>query len=68
LTDRISNSAKENNGIPTPENLETYDELHDYFIDQHIFTEYLTALSEMKVVYVLNPHWFFVSFFPACGK
>lgn len=52
LSSKISDFGKDNNGIPTLEDLEIIDELQDYYIDRHIYTEYLTVLSEMKIVYL----------------
>lgn len=54
LSGSLSNYAVDNNFIPTEKDLEIFDELHDRFIDQHICTEYLTALSEMKIVYMFK--------------
>ncbi|SHG74770.1 hypothetical protein [Chryseobacterium vrystaatense] len=54
LSSGISNYVMDNNSIPTEKDLEIFDELHDHFIDQHICTEYLTALSEMKIVYMFK--------------
>lgn len=54
LSVKLSNYVEDNNGVPTSADLEIYDELEEYFIDQHLYTEYLTALSEMKIVYMFK--------------
>ncbi|PIF43710.1 hypothetical protein CLU96_0622 [Chryseobacterium sp. 52] len=54
LSEGISNYADNNNFIPTANDLEIFDKIQDYSIDQHIYTEYLTALSEMKIVYMFK--------------
>jgi len=54
LSGRISNYVEDNNGIPSEEDLEIFDQLHDHFIDQEIYAEHLNALAEMKIVYMFK--------------
>lgn len=54
LSGSMSNYVEDNNSIPTAKDLEIFDEIQDHFIDQYTYTEYLTALSEMKIVYMFK--------------
>ncbi len=54
LNNKLSNFVEENQGIPTSDDMEIYNEMNDLAADEYWSTEHLNALSEMKVVYLFK--------------
>jgi hypothetical protein len=54
LNKKISNYSVENNGVPTKSDLKIIDDLFDNIYDLNLYTEYLNALSEMKLVHLFK--------------
>lgn len=54
LQKKISNYTEGNDGRPTCEDIEIYDEIMDLASDEYWSSEHLYALSEMKIVYLFK--------------
>lgn len=54
LTAQLSNFSEDNNGIPTQEDIQVFDEIADLAYNMYTAEEHLKALSEMKIVYLFK--------------
>jgi len=54
LYKKLSISNEDDQGIPTPQNIEMFKEMMDLLSDEYLSIEHLNALSEMTVVYLFK--------------
>jgi hypothetical protein len=54
LGKKLSNLIEDNQGIPTPQEIEIFKEIMDLLSDEYLSSEHLNSLSEMTVVYLFK--------------
>jgi len=54
LQDSLSNYVEENSGVPTTEDLETFNKMSEHEYNHYLFSNYAVALAEMKVIYLFK--------------
>jgi hypothetical protein len=54
LNSKLSNYVEDNEGIPTHDDIEIFNELGELFADDYWSMEHLNVLSEMKIIYLFK--------------